>query len=82
MLNAKELSEFILKNYEPNELIIWQTFSKDDVDSDMSDEKWAQVVERMDDIEISQDDFGIPEVLSQLEDEEYEEEEEEEDDDE
>lgn len=77
MLNAKELSEFILKNYEPDELIIWQTFSKDDVDSNMTDEKWAQVVDRMDNIEISQEDFGIPEVLSQLEDEEYDEDEDE-----
>lgn len=80
MLNAKELSEFILKNYEPDELIIWQTFSKDDVDSSMTDEKWAQVVDRMDNIEISQEDFGIPEVLSQLEDEEYDEDEDEDED--
>jgi hypothetical protein len=69
MTTAKELAAFILKNYQPDELLIWQTFSKDDIDEDMSDELWADLVERMDDVEVSASDFGITETLSELFDE-------------
>lgn len=48
-MNREELVAFLNENYEADELLIWQTIAKSDLESmlggDIADDKWESFVE-------------------------------------
>jgi hypothetical protein len=48
-MNRKELVEFLTENYEPDDVLIWQTICKNDLEEmlgfSIEDDKWETFVE-------------------------------------
>lgn len=66
-LTAKELAARILEIYEPDEEVIWQTFSRKQIDANyfvnMTDDQWTEFLDNYGDHEVTVDDFGIGDYL-------------------
>ena len=71
-LTAKERAERLLELYEPDEELVWQTFSRKQIDGnfgvDLTDDQWNQFLEDYDNHEVTADDFGIGAYLPDDED--------------